>query len=112
VWRLSSVAFAVAILLFVAAVPGRRRAATPEAMPTFIRMLLAVQAGAALLLLLTAAGLFERPGAVYGMAATTMLLSTGLAYVLALNRILPELTHGVTPRGPGPTISGVTTRAE
>jgi hypothetical protein len=111
VWRVSSVAFAVAILLFVAAVPGRRRAATRDAVPTFIRILLAVQTAAALSLLLTAVGVFERPAAVYGMAATTMLVSTGLAYVLALNRILPEL-HGAAARGAAPSITGVTTSVE
>lgn len=93
VWRVSSVTTAAAILAFVASVPGWRHAATGRPMPRFVWALLSLQAAAAGALLLNAARLFgDHGGAVYGSAITVMLFASGVAYVLALNVILPELT--------------------
>ena len=93
VWRVSSVATAAAILGFVVGVPGRRRAATGGPMPLFVGALLSLQAAAGGALLLNAARLFgDRGAAVYGSALTAMLFASGVAYVLALNVIFPELT--------------------
>jgi hypothetical protein len=94
IWRVSSGAVAILILWFVASVPGRRRAATGKPTPTFIRALLAVQATAALALLLCAGGMFgDRKAAVYATAMTAMLFSSGVAYLLALGVMLPEILH-------------------
>jgi hypothetical protein len=93
VWRVSSVATAAAILVFVASVPARRRAATGRPVPRFVGALLSLQTAAAGALLLNAARLFgDRGAAVYGSAITTMLFASGVAYVLALNVIFQELT--------------------
>jgi hypothetical protein len=45
--RAASAVTGLVICLFVATVPGRRRAATGTPTPTFVRLLLAVQLGAA-----------------------------------------------------------------
>jgi hypothetical protein len=56
--------------------------------------LLGVQAAAGVALLLTTLGLFPRLGhAVYATAVTAVLLSSGVAYLIALSVILPDLTH-------------------
>jgi hypothetical protein len=93
VWRVADAAIALPILAFVASVPGRRRAATGGAVPLFVWTLLAVQALAAVALLVSAVGGVEgREGAVYASAMTAMLFSSGIAYLLALSVILPQLT--------------------
>ena len=44
VWRVASLLVAGPILVFVSLVPARRRAATGSPLPSFVRVLLAVQA--------------------------------------------------------------------
>jgi hypothetical protein len=94
VWRISSTVIAIPILWFVVSVPARRRAATRRPVPAFVWALLSVQAAAALALVLRAAGRLDAPaGAVYALAITAMLFASGIAYLLALSVILPELTN-------------------
>jgi len=101
VWAVSDVSIALPVLAFTASVPSRRRAATGTPVPAFVWTLLAVQAGSALALLSGAAGVLPAGGAaVLASALTAILFSSGVAYLLALNVILPELTE-TDPRRPG-----------
>lgn len=95
VWRTSSVVTAVPIFWFVATVPGRRRAATGRPVPVFVWTLLSVQALAGAVLVLVGTGILTgRDAAVYASAVTTMMVTSGIAYLLALGVILPDLTGG------------------
>jgi hypothetical protein len=94
VWRVASAVTALPVFWFVASVPGRRRAATGQSVPAFVWTLLGVQAAAALALVLRAAGALHRPGgAVYASAVTVILIASGIAYLLALSVILPDLMN-------------------
>jgi hypothetical protein len=89
VWRASSLIMAIPILLFVAKVPGRRRAATKEAVPFYVGLLLLLQFLAGAYLLLNAAGWPAPPDvAPFALALTVMLFTTGIAYLIALARAL------------------------
>jgi hypothetical protein len=93
-WRVASFLTALPILAFVATVPGRRRAATGGPMPTFIRILLGLQGLAGISLVVGALGGPIAPGAApYAGVLTLMLFTSGIAYLLALNVILPGLTE-------------------
>jgi hypothetical protein len=94
VWRVSSSGIAIPIFRFVVTIPARRRGATGRPVPAFIWTLLALQATAGVALVLRAAGsLRESGGAVYASAMTVMLFTSGIAYLLALSVIRPELTN-------------------
>jgi hypothetical protein len=93
VLRVASAITAIAIWLFVASVPRRRRAATGGPAPTFIRLFLFLQLLAGLGLVLGALGRPLGPGvAPYASALTLVLVTSGIAFLLALNVILPGLT--------------------
>ena len=97
VWRASSTVTAIPILLFVATVPRRRRAATGGATPFFVRFLLAVQLLLAVYLLASAASIGVQPGVAHFAAAMAgMLFTSGIAYLLALGGALDQ--HLPPPR--------------
>jgi hypothetical protein len=83
----------VAVVL-VAALLEARRAATGAAMPGFIRLSLVLQLFAAVALVLGAAGQPLGPGlAPYASALTLILITSGIAFLLALNNVmLPGLS--------------------
>lgn len=91
--RTASAVSAIAIAWFVASVPRRRRAATGAPAPGFVRLFLALQFGAAVVLVFGALGWPLGPGvAPYAAALTMILVTSGLAFLLALQVVLPELT--------------------
>lgn len=91
--RVASAIMAIAIAWFVATVPRRRRVATGGPAPAFIRLSLSLQFGAAVALVLGAVGRPLGPGvAPYASALTLILVTSGLAFLLALQVVLPELT--------------------
>lgn len=91
VWRASSLIAAIPIMMFVATVPRRRRAATGGSTPFFVRILLCLQLLLALYLLANAAAVGLQPRAAHFAAAMAgMLISSGIAYLLALGLALRE----------------------
>jgi hypothetical protein len=91
--RVASAVTAIPIAWFVATVPRRRRAATGGPAPAFIRLFLLLQGGAAAALVLGALGRPLGHGvAPYASALTLILVTSGLAFLLALQVVLPELT--------------------
>jgi hypothetical protein len=91
--RIASAVTAVPIFWFVATVPRRRRIATGAPIPTFVRLLLFLQLLAAVALTFGALGRPLGPGvAPYAAALTIMLVTSGIAFLMALNVVLPELT--------------------
>jgi hypothetical protein len=93
-WRTSSVLVAIPILWFVARVPGRRRAATGRPVPAFVWTLLAIEALSAVVFLLTAARVWRPGPGVYASSLTTVLIASGIAYLLALGIVLPHVKKG------------------
>ena len=92
--RGASAITAIPIFWFVATVPRRRRAATGGPTPAFIRTLLALQGLAGGSLLLAALGTPPVPRVgLYAAALTTMLVTSGVAFLLALHVMLPGLTN-------------------
>ncbi len=92
--RAASALTAIPICVFVATVPGRRRVATGGPTPTFVRILLALQGLAGVSLLLAALGTppVTEVG-LYAAALTTMLVTSGIAFLLALHVMLPGLSN-------------------
>ncbi len=90
VWRAASVVLAVPLLWFVATIPAGRRAATSRRVPTFVRALLAVQAGCAIALVLEALRVLGPGPAVYASALTGVLITSGIAYLIALGVAFPS----------------------
>jgi hypothetical protein len=91
VWREASAIMAIPIFLFVATTPRRRRAASQEAIPLYVRLLLVLQCIAGVCLLLNAVGWPAPPDlAPFALALTVMLFTTGIAYLIALARALRE----------------------
>lgn len=85
VWRLASALTAFVIVLFVATVPARRRAAVDEPIPLYIWVLLGLQFLGALILIANAAGQPLAPGpGPYAVAITGLLFTTAIAYLRAL----------------------------
>jgi hypothetical protein len=91
VWRISSVFAAIPVLWFVWRLPGRRRAATGMPVPVIVRTLLTIQAATAVMLLVNGAITLEKAGAIYATAVTVVLVSSGVAYLVALQVIRPEI---------------------
>ena len=91
VWRAASAIMVIPILLFVAITPRRRRAATKQPAPFYVRLLLLLQFLAGVYLLLNAVG-WPAPShlAPFALALTVMLFTTGFAYLIALARALQE----------------------
>jgi len=95
VWRVASVIAAVPILWFAASLPSRRRAATGMPIPLFVKTIVIVQGVAGASLLLNAVfSANALAGAIYATAVTLVLVSSGLAYLLALKRFRPESEDG------------------
>jgi hypothetical protein len=89
VWRASSLIMAIPIFLFVAKIPGRRRAATKESIPFYVGVLLLLQFLAGTYLVLNAVGWPTPPQlAPFALALTVLLFTTGIAYLIALARAL------------------------
>jgi hypothetical protein len=89
VWRVSSTILAMTILSFVATFPARRRAATEDRAPLYVNVLLVVQALIAVSLILNAIGKPLEPGAaLYASAMAGFLLTSGIAYLVALSAML------------------------
>jgi hypothetical protein len=89
VWRVSSVIMAIPISLFVGMTPRRRRAATNEPIPSYVSLLLLLQSLAGVCLLLNAVGWPVPPNlALFALALTVMLFTTGIAYLIALAHAL------------------------
>lgn len=92
VWRVAGAIVVIPLVWFVATVPARRRAATGGPVPAFIATLLGLQGASALALLLTTAGVFAGcEAAAYSTAVTTVLVTSGIAFLMALGVILPGL---------------------
>lgn len=92
VWRVSSVVTLLAMLWFIVRLPARRRAATGQRLPPFLIVLLGVQSLVVVMLIAQAAGVFESyDAAVYASSIATILITSGIAYLIALNVILPEI---------------------
>src|SRR5215468_2955657 len=91
IWRASSLVVAIAIFVFVAITPRRRRVATGLPIPFYVGLLLFLQFMAGVYLLLNAAGWPSPPSlAPFALALTLMLFTTGIAYLIALARALRE----------------------
>jgi hypothetical protein len=91
VWRTASAIMVVPILLFVANTPRRRRAATKQPAPFYVRLLLLLQFLAGAYLLLNAVGWPAPPHlAPFALVLTVMLFTTGFAYLIALARALQK----------------------
>ena len=93
VWRVASGLIVIPAVWFIATVPARRRAATGARIPLFIVALLAAQSAAAAALAAIAAGMLENVAAgIYVSATTTILITSGIAYLMALGIMLPGMT--------------------
>ena len=91
VWREASVIMAIPIILFVATTPRRRRAATKEPVPIYVGLLLLLKFLSGACLLLNALGWPQPPNlALFALALTVMLFTTGIAYLIALARALRD----------------------
>jgi hypothetical protein len=91
VWRTSSGVAAIPILMFVATVPRRRRAATGGPAPVFVRLLLLLQLFMGLYLLANAMRVYFTPTAAnYAAVMAGMLFSSGIAYLMALDIALRD----------------------
>jgi hypothetical protein len=92
VWRVSSAVTLLPMLWFVVHLPRRRREATGQSLPRFLIVLLGIQSLVVVTLLAQAAGAFDNhEAAVYATAIATILITSGIAYLIALNVILPEI---------------------
>lgn len=91
VWRVSSAVLALVILWLVGRVPARRRAATGRSMPPLVLILHGIHGVSALALLLCTFGILSPGAAVYASVMTAVLFSSGIAYLLALAVLLPDL---------------------
>jgi hypothetical protein len=91
VWRVSSIAMAIPILLFVATLPRRRRAATAAPIPRYVLALSLAQLLIALYLASSAVGTPVPVGiGPYAAAMTGLLFTTAIAYVIALSVAFAE----------------------
>ena len=91
VWRASSGLAAIPILLFVATVPRRRRAAGGRPAPYFVRLLLLLQLQMGLYLLVNTAPVrFAPTAANFAAVMAGMLFTSGIAYLMALDIALRD----------------------
>jgi len=91
VWRASSTIMAITVLSFIATFPMRRRAATGARAPLYVDVLLVLQVLIAMSLILDAVGKPLEPGAaLYASAMAGFLLTSGVAYLIALSVTLQE----------------------
>jgi hypothetical protein len=89
VWRLSGALVGVPLLLFALSYPSRRRAASGEPKPIYVRVNVSCVFLISLVLLLTATGvLHERSGAVFLTALTAFMIFAVGTWLRALNLIL------------------------
>ena len=90
-WRIASGITVIPLLIFVATLPRRRKIVTGTAMPVGIRIPLAIQWLAALLLILNIFGAFWLPSfPLYGTALTIVLITAMVAFLFALGIIFRE----------------------
>jgi hypothetical protein len=90
-WRIASGLIVIPLLIFVATLPGRRRAVTGTSMPVAIRIPLACQWLAAVLLVLNVAGAPLEPSfPLYGTALAIVLVTAMVAFLFALGIIFRE----------------------
>ncbi len=90
-WRISSILIAIPLFLFVATLPRRRRIVTGMPMPFGIRIPLAFQWLAALLLVANAVGKPLRPSfPLYGTALAMVMITAMVAFLFALGIIFRE----------------------
>jgi uncharacterized membrane protein YozB (DUF420 family) len=93
IWQWSSVIAAFVIFIFVITFPYRRRRATKNSAPLFVWTLLLLQLVAGLYLVANVVGYPKIPGiAPYAVAMTTMLFTSGLAFLLALAKSIQPPT--------------------
>ena len=79
---------------FAITLPARRRAATGMPVPVFVKILISIQAAAGTALAMSAmVPSLAQAGAIYATAVTLVLISSGVAYVLALELIRPEIAQ-------------------
>ena len=91
VWHASSGLAAIPILLFVATVPRRRRAAVGGPAPNFVRLLLLLQLLMGLYLLANAAPVrFAPTAANFAAVMAGKLFTSGIAYLMALDIALRD----------------------
>ena len=91
VWRVSSTIMAIIVLSFVGTFPVRRRAATGARAPLYVNILLVFQGIIAASLISDAIGKPLEPGAaLYASAMAGILLTSGIAYLIALSVTLRE----------------------
>ncbi len=84
VWRASSLLLAVPILIFVATLPGRRRAATSAPTPQYVRILSFLQLLIAVYLVMNGLGVAPAAVGPYAAAVTGLLFTTAIGYLIAL----------------------------
>ena len=90
-WYIASGLIVIPLLIFVATLPRRRRKVTGAKMPVGIRIPLALQWLAALLLILNICGAYWVPGfPLYGAAMTIVLITAMVAFLFALGIIFRE----------------------
>lgn len=89
-WRVGSIVLALPVLWFVATIPAHRRAATGRPIPAYVRTLLTIQALSAVALVLESLQVFQPGPGVYASALTIVLITSGMAYLVALSIAFPE----------------------
>jgi hypothetical protein len=88
-WRMSSALVGLPLFVFALTYPARRRAASGEATPIYVRVNVSIVLLLSLTFLITAAGaLPERSGAVFLTALTVFLIFAVGTWLRALNLIL------------------------
>jgi hypothetical protein len=91
VWRVSGVIMAIPILVFVATLPGRRRAATSAPTPRYVQVLSLCQLVIALYLASNVNGASTAAGVgPYAAAMTGLFFSVVIAYIIALSAAFAE----------------------
>ena len=94
VWRVSSGLTLLPMFWFIAHLPRRRRAATGQPLPRFLIVLLSFQSLVVATFAAQAAGIFDGyDAAVYASGIATILITSGIAYLIALNVMLPRIAR-------------------
>lgn len=95
VWQASSLIIAIPIIIFAAALPKRRRAATPTPLPRYVQILRWLQILIAVYLIANAFGV-PGPAAIgpYAASLTALLFTTAIAFVVALGLAFAEPPQG------------------
>ncbi len=95
VWRVSSLAFALAILWRTIYLIGRRSRVGPASMPTSIHILNGITIAAVLGLFTNAIGVLSEPSVgLYALAATWLLVNSVIAFIISLGMFLESPKNG------------------